>query len=74
MTTYVLVDDKTKKPVNKGGTVTSFRGDRVPVLHIEPPHKTSSSGHVTTTLGRHYPSIYGLHFEERDGDQSTGQP
>jgi hypothetical protein len=43
----LLVYKATGKPVKIGDTVTLSSGEVVTVFYFHPPHKPSSSGHVT---------------------------
>ena len=44
----------------------SFRGEVATLKELHAPHKPSSEGHVTTTLGHHYVSVYGLEWVDRE--------
>jgi hypothetical protein len=54
--------NKQGKIVKIGDKVTNFRGEVRTVKEIHPPHKPSSSGHVTTEGGFHYVTVYDLEF------------
>ena len=44
-----------------GSPIYNFRGELAIITSMdEPPHKLSSEGFVTTTLGRHYAGVYNL--------------
>lgn len=48
-----------------GDTVTTSRRDvEGTIQHIHAPHKASSCGFITSTVGYYYASVFGLHFEE----------
>lgn len=47
---YKLIDCKTGLTVNKGDTITDFRGDVYTVTGGAPPHKASSCGYVYTVF------------------------
>ena len=73
MTTYKGYDDKKFELINgEGGNIGMGDVVTMPrrpnevgrVTHIEPPHKPSSTGHVTTIHGRYYAKVYGLKFVE----------
>lgn len=51
-------------PAYVGEMYTTFRGEPVPLFHIMPPHKPSSSGRVYVqyedgATGEYYPSVIG---------------
>ena len=65
MSNFILLHkDGTSAKV--GDIVTSFRGEATTIKHIHPPKHTSSNGHITTDLGYHYVSVYGLEFVNID--------
>lgn len=45
-----------------GDMVTNFRGEVATVREMHPPKHIGSTGHVTTDLGYHFVSVYGLEF------------
>jgi len=56
---YKLVDENTGKPIAIGDKRKTFRGESVTLKYGAPPHKSSSSGKVGTTLGEFYASVIG---------------
>ena len=51
------------REVQVGDEVTTFRGEVGVVKSIQPPHKPSSCGFVSTNLGYHYVTVYNLKWE-----------
>lgn len=64
-----VVRDAAGDTVVLGDTVTSFRGETATLLKVLRPERPGSSGKVTTTLGTHYATVYGLTIRV-----ATGQP
>jgi hypothetical protein len=58
----VLRHEQSGKQIKVGDTVTTFRGEKGKVKYIAPPRHEASQGHVETTLGYHYASVYGCKF------------
>lgn len=52
--------DKTGNPVNRGETITDFRGESDILESARAPHKPSSTGHVNNF----YAGVYGLKWVE----------
>lgn len=46
----VLCDAATRRPLEKGSEVTSFRGEKMRVLGGQAPHKPGSQGFVDVTF------------------------
>lgn len=49
-----------------GDPVISFRGNCGRIKAIHPPHKSSSSGHITVGESYNYVSVWGLRWIERE--------
>lgn len=63
MKRFKLVDQD-GKTMKVGDVLDDSSGGPVKLEAIHAPHKPDSSGHVSTTGGYYYPSIYGLKFLE----------
>ncbi len=57
----ILVDAKTKQPIEKGAKRKDFRGDELIVVGGTPPHKPGSTGRVSVDGGQgeeeYYPGV-----------------
>jgi len=53
-----IMHSVTKKFLTIGDEIKSFRGNRDVILHVEPPHKPSSSGRINN----YYAGVYDLEF------------
>ena len=58
----ILVNIKTKEPVNMGETLTSFRGEKAILAGGSEPHKPGSTGRVYVKgrmiSGEFFPSVF----------------
>lgn len=66
-----LIHINSLKNVELGDVVRSFRGDQGVVHHFVPPHKPSSSGHVSVRVDTHqemynYVGVWGLEWIDRE--------
>jgi hypothetical protein len=68
---WKLINEKDGSEVKIGDKVVSFRGEETIVMHKHPPHKPSSSGHITTGLGYHYVSVYGTKWVFSNSDNEN---
>lgn len=73
-----LIHTKTLQPVKIGDAVTSFKGDKATIAHFLPPHKPSSSGHVSvkytdrnTMDGYNYVGVWGLEWIDREDRRAS---
>lgn len=57
-----LINQTTGEEVRKGDTITTFRGEEQICRYINPPHKSSSVGHVNNF----YASVFNLKFVRVD--------
>lgn len=49
-----------------GDLVTNFRGEVATIKSIHPPKHIGSTGHITTDLGFHFVTVYGMEFVNID--------
>jgi len=56
----VCIHEDTKKALEIGDTITSFRGEVDEVRYFEPPHKPSASGKINGF----YAGVYGCKYVE----------
>ncbi len=56
---WLLIDSVTQVSVKVGDIRETFRGERVKMNGGRPPHKAGSTGRAHTSLGEHFPSVYG---------------
>lgn len=68
-----LIHTATGEEAEVGDLVTSFRDENAIIKHFVPPHKPSSSGHVSITYldrktmpGYNYVGVWGLEWIERE--------
>jgi len=52
-----LIDSTTKKPVNVGDIVTTFRGEKMVVTGMIEPRHAGSTGRVILDGQAYYPSV-----------------
>lgn len=58
MTQWTLISEKTGKPVQVGDTLTTFRGERVRLIGMQPPHKPEAQGKVFCENESHCDSVW----------------
>jgi len=70
-----LVYIKTLKPVELGDLVENFRGAKGIVKHFVPPHKPSSTGHISVKVATdgpgegeayNYVGVWGMEWIDRE--------
>lgn len=68
---WKLISNDTGAEIKVGDSATTFRGDACVVKGLRPPHKPSSSGHVSVEVAgqrgyvpEYYPSVIGCHYVE----------
>lgn len=61
---WVLLDEHGTEYIE--GSTLAFDDQTVIITGMEPPHREGTSGRVSTTVGRFYAHVYGLHFEQRE--------
>jgi hypothetical protein len=66
-TNWILVDAASGKHILVGDTLTTFRGEKVKIESMRPPHKPSSSGHVTILHLSDDPKVIGAMIEVYPG-------
>lgn len=65
-----LLDAETGAELKEGDERVTFRGEKVRITSLQPPHKPDSTGKVNVqfvgeeTTGVYYPSVIGARFEE----------
>lgn len=72
-----LIHIQSLEPVAVGDVVRSFRGEQGLVHHFVPPHKPSSSGHVSVraaggTEHYHYVGVWGMEWIDREDRRVRG--
>jgi hypothetical protein len=55
---WKLIHETTRKEINVGDSLTTFRGERVTLIGMQPPHKPEASGKVVVEDGNHRDSIF----------------
>jgi hypothetical protein len=56
---WLLIDAVTQKSVKVGDIRETFRGERAKMRGGKPPHKAGSTGRAHTSMGEHFPVVYG---------------
>lgn len=56
---WLLIDEVTQKSVKVGDKRETFRGEQAEMNGGRPPHKAGSTGRARTSLGEHFPGVYG---------------
>lgn len=75
----ILIDSATGKTLKVGDTVTTFRGEKVILAGMTPPHKRGSTGRVYVkwpgdTYGMEYfPNVIGAEWKAVHGQRSFGR-
>jgi hypothetical protein len=67
---WKLISEKTGREINVGDVLTTFRGERVTLIGMQPPHKLEASGKVVCEdLNRRdsvwYAGVVGERYERR---------
>lgn len=56
--------DKNGNVVKAGDKLVTFRGEAAKFVRVVQAPTPGKSGKIETTLGVHYPQVYGVSFEE----------
>jgi hypothetical protein len=65
---WKLINIADSRELKVGDKVETFRGEKVTLIGLRPPHKPASSGHVTVKFrssaydAEFYPSVIGARF------------
>jgi hypothetical protein len=68
MAQWKLINEKTGEEIQVGDTLTTFRGERVTLIGVQPPHKPEATGKVVCEDRNHrdsvwYANVVGCRFE-----------
>jgi|SRR6218665_584430 len=66
-----IVRDKDGHELGEGDTVTSFRGEKAQLIRVDAAPRRGKPAKVTTTLGTHYSTVYGVTVTP---DEPAGSP